>query len=88
MKDLHAFGDQVAGIAIRAAQEYLRQHSLTVDPKALSQALREQCKIRLPEAMQDAREAMDAHMPQQAELTLRLSMAQAGIEAARQACGR
>lgn len=77
--------DAGAQIAMRAAAEYLRRHDLGADPAALTATLRAWLKIKLPEAMRDARQALEAGMGKVAEQTFAASMAQAGIEAAKEA---
>lgn len=72
-------------IAVRAAVEYLRVHNLTAQDAALTACLRSWLKIKLPEALRDAKEAFDCHMGQVAEATFALTIAQAGIEAAKEA---
>lgn len=74
-----------AETAMRAAAEYLRAHSLQADTRALCECIRSWIKIKLPEALRDAKEALDAGMGQVAETTFRASMALAGIEAAKEA---
>jgi len=71
--------------ATRAALLYLKQNRLQADDAALTACLRSWCKIKLPEALRDAKDAFDAHMPKIAEQTFLLTMAQAGIEAAKEA---
>lgn len=77
--------DAAAQIAMRAAAEYLRRHNLEADPAALAATLRAWLKIKLPEGLRDARQALEAGMGKVAEQTFAASMAQAGIEAAKEA---
>jgi hypothetical protein len=77
--------DVAVTIATRAAAEYLRVHCLKADPEALAECLKSWCKIQLPRALADAKDALDARMPQVAEATFAASMVQAGIEAAKEA---
>jgi len=72
-------------IAARGAAEYLRQHKLKADPDALLSTLRSWVKAKLPEALHDAKEALDANMGAAAEQTFKASMVLAGIEAAKEA---
>jgi len=72
-------------LAMRGAGEYLRAHNLTADPTSLSACLRSWVKIKLPEALRDAREAIECNMHQAAEATFAATMVQAGIEAAKEA---
>jgi len=80
-----SLGDVAIEIATRGAWEYLRVHQLQADPEALAECLRSWCKIKLPLALKDAKDAIDAHMPQVAEATFAATMVQAGIEAAKEA---
>lgn len=77
-------GDYAANVAIRAAIAYMQRHGLTADPAALSEALRTRVKAALPQALADAKEALEAHMEQVAMQTFAASMAMAGIEAAKE----
>lgn len=70
---------------MRAAAQYLTRHDMTADTTALVECLKRWCQIKLPEALADARQAIEAHMPEAAEITFRATMALAGIEAAREA---
>lgn len=78
-------GKVAAEVAMGAAILYLKQHNLDADTGALAECLRTWCRIKLPEALRDAKEAIAAHMPQAAEATFRATMALAGIEAAKEA---
>lgn len=80
------FGDKIALIAIRAANQYLATHGLTADKPALAACLSSWLKIKLPEAIADAKEAMDCGMDEIGKQTFALTIAQAGIEAAKE-CG-
>ena len=78
-------GNIAAETAMRAAAEYIRQNNLKVlDYDAATECLRSWCKIKLPQAMADAKQAIDAGMGRVAEATFLASMAQAGIEAAKE----
>lgn len=78
-------GQVAAEIAMRAAAAYLDQHNLEADTSALVECLRSWCKAKLPEAMRLAKEAIEAHMDKPAEMLFRLTMAEAGVEAAKEA---
>jgi hypothetical protein len=77
--------DVAVEIAARAAVAYLRQHNIDADPRALEATLKSWVKIKLPEALRDAKQALEAGMGQAAEATFKASMALAGIEAAKEA---
>lgn len=74
-----------AKAAMRAAAAYLLVHELEADVDALIGCLRSWCRIKLPQALRDAKEAIDAGMGRVAEATFCATMAAAGIEAAREA---
>lgn len=74
-----------ANIVVKAAVTYLQVHHLTADQAALAECCKSWTRIKLPEAIRDAKEAMDCHMHQAAEATFKASLIQAGIEAAREA---
>lgn len=87
MERIEGLGTATAYIATTAAAEYLRVHALQANDAELRNALCEQVHKALPMALADAKEAFDCGMPQVAEQTFKLSIAQAGILAA-QAVGR
>ena len=72
-------------IAARSASIYLEQHNLKAEPGTLSECLKAMVKFRLPEALRDAKEALDCHMDKAAEATFATTMAEAGIDAAKEA---
>ena len=75
-----------ATIAARSARIYLERHNLKAEsPESLAESLRAMVKFRLPEALRDAKEALDCHMDKAAEATFATTMALAGIEAAKEA---
>jgi hypothetical protein len=80
----------LADVAIKAATagaiEYIKTHNLKVDFAFLSESLRAMTKARLPEALHDAKAALDANMGQIAEQTFLASMVLAGVEAAKESC--
>ncbi len=72
-------------IVVNTAQEYLRIKNFKADETALLACCKSWLKIKLPEAMRDAKEAMDCGMNQAAEMTFKVTLAQGGIEAAKEA---
>ena len=73
-------------IAARSARIYLEQHNLKAEsPESLAESLQAMVKFRLPEALRDAKEALDCHMDKAAEATFATTMAEAGIDAAKEA---
>ena len=80
-----ALGDAAIRFALQGAQQYLSTNKLTADPVALSACVRSWVKIKLPEALRDAKEALACNMGKVAEMTFASSMIQAGIEAAKEA---
>lgn len=75
----------MAACAMRAASEYLARHSLTADPRTLTERLKAHLKLALPRALADAKAAMDARMERVALQIFEASLALAGIEAAKEA---
>jgi hypothetical protein len=71
---------------LRGAAQYLATHKLTATDSALAACCRAWAKIKLPEAMADAKEALACNMGSVAEMTFAASMTAAGIEAAKE-CG-
>ncbi len=57
---------------------------LYAHPMALRSCLTSMVVIRLPQALQEAKETLDVHMDQVAEQTFAASMVLAGIEAAKE----
>ena len=74
-----------ADTAMRAAADYLITKGLRYDLDALVARIRSWIKIKLPEALRDAQQALDANMPQIAAAAFLASMRLAGIEAAKEA---
>ena len=75
-----------ATIAAKSARIYLERHNLKAEsPESLAESLRAMVKFRLPEALRDAKEALDCGMGKVAEATFATTMALAGIEAAKEA---
>ena len=77
--------DVAAQVAGRAAYVYMDKHGLKAEPSALAECLKAMVKFRLPEALRDAKEALDCHMVKAAEATFAATMAEAGIDAAKEA---
>ncbi len=71
------------GAAFRGAHEYLAKHKLTADVDALSARVRSCVKQDISSALDDAREAINAHMETAAMMTFQASMVLAGIRAAK-----
>lgn len=80
-----SLGKVAAVLAAAGARAYLERNHIAADPVALSECLRSWVSAKLPEALNDAREALACHMDQAAEATFRASMINAGIEAAKEA---
>lgn len=81
--------DRAATIAIRAARAWAESHpEAVVDLRGalFAECLRANLKIRLPEALRDAREAIDAGMGAIADTTFAASVALAGVDAAKESC--
>lgn len=74
-------------IALRAAREWMDARGVKIPEGGwpdFADCLRANLKIRLPEALRDAREAMECGMTQVAETTFAASIAIAGIDAAKE----
>lgn len=85
MATIDSLGRLAADAAMRAAVEYIHVHNLQADTAALLECIRSWCRIKLPEALKDAKEALECGMGQIAEATFLATMRQAGIEAAKEA---
>jgi hypothetical protein len=70
--------------AMRAAAKYLAQRSLQAEGSVLCECIRAWVRIKLPEAFADAKRALEVGMGEAAQATFLASMAQAGIEAAKE----
>lgn len=82
---IDSLGTIAAEVAMRAAAEYIRTNRLTVlDYEAATACIRSWCKIKLPEALKAAKDALDCRMDAVAEMTFKAIMAEAGIEAAKE----
>jgi hypothetical protein len=82
---IQSLGDAAVACVLAGCREYLTKHNLTADPETLAACCRSWAKIKLPEALRDAKEAMACGMTQVAEQTFKATMVQAGIEAAKEA---
>ena len=83
--DTEALSEQTLHIAAQAAMRYLETHNLTASPDALASCLTYRVRAKLPEALRDAQEAVEAELPAYGELTYKATIALAGIEAAKEA---
>ena len=83
--DIETLGEQTLHIAAQAAMRYLETHNLTASPDALSSCLTSWVRAKLPEALRDAREAVEAGMYEYGQMTYQATIALAGIEAAKEA---
>lgn len=82
---MEALADAAVMMAARGARQYLDTHKLTADPAALTSCLKSWVKIKFPEALKDAKDAISAGMHAVAEQTFAATMRLAGIEAAKEA---
>jgi hypothetical protein len=82
--ELFTIAQAASRIACHGASEYLLAHKLKADDHALSECINAWVKIKFPEAMQDAKDAIDCGMTQAAIATFNASMICAGIEAAKE----
>lgn len=81
-------GEAAVTIAARAARAYADRHGIALDVDRLVPVLRERLRVRLPEALADARRALEAGMPEVAEQTFAATIALAGVEAVQALVGR
>lgn len=74
-----------AGIMMKAAAEYLHRHAPEggTDLDLVVAALQRRTPQAVEDALRDAKEALDAGMPQIASVTFRLTIQLAGYNAAR-----
>lgn len=78
-------GTIAAETAMQAAAHYVRHNNLKVlDYDAATACIRSWCKIKLPQALKDAKAAFECGMTKIAEATFKATMAEAGIEAAKE----
>ena len=84
--NIEALGSLAANQVMLAAAEYCHAHNLKADPGALAECCRAHARLRLPEALADAKEAVDCGMKQVAVATFVATMRLAGIEAAKECC--
>lgn len=83
--DIETLGGRTLQIAAQAAMGYLETHNLTATPDALASCLASWVRAKLPEALRDAKAAIDAGLSEYAELTYKATIMLAGIEAAKEA---
>lgn len=85
MQGVDTLGQMAAKVATDAALTYLERHkALTlVNCDALSEHLRRCCRAALPQALADAKAALDCGMREAAIATFKASMVIAGIAAAK-----
>lgn len=76
--------DAALRIAARGAREYMHQRNLDADAGTLFECVKAHIRTALPEALEDARQAIECNMGQVAEQLFATSMLQAGIEAAKE----
>jgi len=83
--NIETLGERTVEIATQAAMRYLETHNLAADPDALASCLSSWVRTKLPEALSDAKEALEAGLTEYAELTYNATIVLAGIEAAKEA---
>lgn len=84
---IDSLGSRAAEMAMQGAADYIRRQGLTsaqIDVDALIKALKRIAPAAALRAMDDAREAWAANMPQVAQATFAATMMAAGIEAAKE----
>ena len=84
-RQIDNLGTIAADVTMKAAAEYIRANNLKVlDYDVATEVLRDYCKTWLNQALSDAKDAIECGMTQIAEATFKATMAQAGIEAAKE----
>ena len=83
-KDPKTLGQVIVETAYCSARAYLVEHELQADNDALFACIKSWCKIKLPEAITDARAAYDRGMNQWGDKTFTATFVLAGIEAAKE----
>jgi len=83
--NIGTLGERTFEIATQAAMRYLEAHNLSADPDALASCLTSWVRAKLPEALSDAKEALEAGLTEYLELTYNATIVLAGIEAAKEA---
>lgn len=82
---LTMLANSAAEITMQGFVEFARVHKFEItDPDRACQIMRRHAKIRLSEALDDAREAFNANMHAIGRETFVCSMRQAGIDAAKE----
>jgi hypothetical protein len=80
-------GEVAVTIVAKSAVAWMNAHNMRpVSDDAFCECVKSVAKIRLPAALHDAREALEANMDAVAVETFRASMSLAGIEAAKECC--
>ena len=82
--ELFTIAQAATKIAMHGASEYLRVKQLKADDHALSECIGSWVKLTFPEAMRDAKDAIDCGMTQASIATFNASMINAGIQAAKE----
>jgi len=84
--DMSALAQAGITFVVKGAQQYLQAHNLyPVSNDALAECCKAWAKIKLPEALNDAKEAFACNMNQVGVATFAATMMQGGIEAAKEA---
>ncbi len=80
-------GEVAVTIAAKSAVVWMNAHSMKpVSEEAFCECVKSMTRIRLPQALAEAKEAFEANMDAVAVETFRASMSLAGIEAAKECC--
>lgn len=84
MSTLDRFANNAAETAMQAAAKYLQVHDVAdVDAEAACKILREEMRKHWSDALDDARDALEANMFDIAEATFAASMRAIGVSAAK-----
>lgn len=84
---IETLGEAAVTIVAKSAVTWMNANGMKpISDEAFFECVKSMTKIRLPEALADAREAFAANMDAIAIETFRVSMSLAGIEAAKECC--
>jgi hypothetical protein len=77
--------ERIVLVAQESAEIYLKTHYLHADRAVLFECVKSWCRVKLPEALADAKQAYEIGMNQWGQKAFFATFIQAGIEAAKEA---
>lgn len=88
MPNVDSLGTLAANQAMKAAADWFRQNKMVeIDYQRATDLIREHARRALPQALADAKDAIDARMSSAASATFSASFRLAGINAAKEYAG-